>query len=98
MSKSHLHFLLVGEARHKNNFLRHIYLDEPIHVPVTTKTTWQDVMDALRVRFAENLEVIEMIRESEVEQDPDVLASHVLSYEPEEGVKFFAIFDIVPTH
>lgn len=98
MSKSYLHYLGVGEHRRPNSFLRHIYLEELIHVPVTEKTTWIDVMDALRVRYADNLEMIEMINEWEADEDPKIMAGKVLNIEPEPGIDFFAIFDIIPSH
>lgn len=98
MAKSHLKFLTVGEHRHKSSFFRHIYLAEPIHIPVDVHTSFADVFTALRAKFEKDPDVLAMVDESEKDQDAEVLTSKVLAYDPEPDVKLFAIFDIVPAH
>lgn len=97
-------FLCCGQARRKDSFLQHIYLPEPIHIPIDGKTTFGDLFDALQSKFEDKPEDLEAangwiaLQTHDVsEEEAQLLLKHeLLDVEPDEGIEFYAIFDLVP--
>lgn len=91
-------YLLCGEEREPANFLKKVH--NLIHIPLKGKETFDDLFAALEAEFhgqAENLEAAKTwIKFFQQDTPEDILNGEVLDVIPAPGIKFYAIFDLVP--